>query len=94
MMSRIRQKYRQTKKTQNADRQVDIEHVAPAVTVGEPAADHWTQNGPGHHSEPEQCHCGPLAFAGIDVDQHGLRQRDEGGAERALQDTKQNDLGE
>jgi hypothetical protein len=76
------------KKCQGSDRQVDVEDVAPAIGLGQPATEHRA----GHHRNAPQRHCRSLPLLRIDVEQHRLRERDKRGAEQALQDPEQHDL--
>src|SRR6266480_682716 len=48
---RVPQKDGHAEKSENADRQVDIEYVPPAVILGQPAAEDRAENGTGHHPQ-------------------------------------------
>ena len=89
---RFRQKDHDADQIDNADRQVDIEDIAPAVIFSEPAAEHRAENGPDHHPDAEQRHGEALAFTRITAEQDGLRQRNKRCAERALQHPEQHEL--
>ena len=60
--------------------------------VGQPAADHRTQNRPHHHRDAEQRHRRATFFGRVDIEQDRLGDRHEGGAEEALQQAKRHDL--
>ena len=77
---------------QDADRHVDVEHPAPAVVVGQPAAEHRRQHGTEHHPLAPERHGATMPLGGIDVEQHGLRQRHQARPGETLQDPEQNDL--
>ena len=89
---RLGQKCRQAEEGKDADRQVDVEDIAPAIGLGQPAAEHGPQDGTGHHRDAPKRHGGSLPLLRIDVEQDGLRERDERRAEHALQDPEQHDL--
>ncbi len=88
----FRQEYHDPDQIENADRQIDIKHPAPAVILGEPAAEHGAQHGPDHDADAKQRHGKSLALARIAAKQNGLRQRNKRRAERALQDPEQHEL--
>ena len=75
-----------------SDRQVDVEHPAPGVILGQPAAEHRAQNGADHDRDAKQRHRGSPALRRIDVDQYRLREWDERRTEHALQGPEQHDL--
>jgi hypothetical protein len=45
------QKSRHAEQGEDADRQVDVEDIAPTVGLGEPTTEHRSKNGTGHHSD-------------------------------------------
>ena len=92
VVRRLRQKDDDADEVENADRQVDVEHVAPAVILGQPAAEHRTQHRSDHHADAEQRHGEALALPRIAREQNRLRERNQRSAERALHDPEQHDL--
>src|ERR1039458_6552047 len=69
---------------EDADRDVDVEGVAPGVGVGEPAAEGGAEDGRDADSEGEDGH-GCAAFDRREgLEQDGLRERLQGSAARAL----------
>ncbi len=52
----VGQKDPHAEKAENADRQVDIEDVAPRVVLGQPAAEDRAEDGPGHHRDAPHRH--------------------------------------
>ena len=56
----------------DADRQIDVEHVAPRIVLGQPAADDRAEHRPDHHAHAEQRHGKTLALARVGVEQDGL----------------------
>ena len=89
---RLRQEGDDAEEGEDADRQVDVENPAPGVVLGQPATEHRPQDGTDHDRDAPHRHRRALALLRIDVEQHGLRQRDERRAEHALQDAEQHDL--
>ncbi len=88
----VSQKNGDTEEGEDTDRQVDVEDIAPAVDRGQIAAKHRPEHGTGHNRDAPYRHCASLLFFRINIEQSGLGERDEGGAEQALQDAKQYDL--
>ena len=70
---RLGQKGRQPEKCEQADGHVDIENVAPAIGLRQPAAEHRPENGPGHHGNApwaitDPCRSFGLMFIGTVCD--------------------------
>ena len=78
---------------QHADRQVDQEHPAPVEALGQLAAQRRPDDRGDHDAHAVDGHRLADALLGIDVEQHGLRQRRDDGAADALQDAEQHHLG-
>ena len=72
-----------------ADRQVDEEHPAPVVIVGQPAAEHRAKDRADHHAAAEQRHCLAMLFARVDVEQGRLGERDDERAADALESAEE-----
>ena len=79
---------------EDAERHVHEEHPAPAVVLGEPAAEQRPDDGAEHHAHAPDRHRAPVAFFRIDVEQDRLRQRQQRRAADALQRAEQHDLRE
>ena len=79
---------------QDADRQVDQEHPAPVVIVGQPAAEHRPEDRPDHHAAAEQGHRLAVLLARVDVEQGRLRKRNDERAADALERPEQHHLGQ
>ncbi len=77
---------------QDADRQVDQEHPAPVVIVGQPAAEHRPEDRPDHHAAAEQRHRLAVLFARVDVEQGRLGERHDERAADALERAEQHHL--
>src|SRR5580700_2276689 len=67
----------------DADRKVDVKHIAPAIGLSQPAAEYRSKNGAGHYRHAPERHGRALPFLRIDVEQHGLRERYERRAQQA-----------
>ena len=89
---RVRQEDHDADHVENADRQIDIEDIAPAIILGEPAAEHRPEHGADHDAHAEQRHGKTLPLARVGAEQDGLRERNKRGAERALKYAKQHNL--
>ena len=74
---------------QNAERQVDEEHPAPVVHVGQVAAERGAQDRTDHHADAPDRHRGAALLGRVDVQHHRLRQRHQRRAEHALQQAEQ-----
>jgi hypothetical protein len=74
---------------QNADRQVDQKDPMPAVLVGEPSAERRPHDRPQHDADAPDRHGGAAFGQRVGIEQHGLGQRHQRGAKRALQRTEQ-----
>ena len=79
---------------QDADRQVDQEHPAPVVIVGQPAAEHRPEDRADHHAAAEQRHRLAVLFARVDVEQGRLGERHDERAADALERAEQHHLAE
>ena len=77
---------------EQAERQVDIEHVAPVVHLGEIAAESRAEDRAYHHAHAPDRHGEAAPLHRIDVEQDRLRQRHQGGAANALQQAEHDDL--
>jgi len=64
-------------RAQHADRQVDAEDPAPAVVIGQPAAERRPHDRPEDRPDAEHRHRVPVPLRRVDLQQGGLRQRDE-----------------
>ncbi len=60
---------------QDAKRHIDEKDPPPAVVFRKPAAEHGADGRTDDHSQHPDRHCPPLAFGRIDVQEHGLRKR-------------------
>ena len=74
---------------QDADRQVDQEHPAPVVIVGQPAAEHRPEDRADHHAAAEQRHRLAVLLARVDVEQRRLGERNDERAADALERAEQ-----
>ena len=79
---------------QDADRHVDVEDPAPVVGLGQPAAQGRAQDGADHDAHAPHRHRLAVLLLGIRIEQHGLRQRHQRGAEQALHQAEQHHLGQ
>ena len=79
---------------QQAQGQVDVEHPAPAVVLGEPTAQRGAEDGAHHHTHTPHRHRLAMAFGWVGVEQHRLRQGHEAGTKNPLQETKSHDFGQ
>ncbi len=79
-----RQITQQHQRAHNPDWQIDQEHPAPIVAVGQPPAEHRPEDRPDHDPAAEQRHRLAVFFARVDVEQSGLGKRDEERAADAL----------
>ena len=70
---------------QDPDRQIDQEHPAPVVIVGQPAAEHGAQDRADHHAAAEQRHRLAVLLARVDVEQGRLGERHDERAADALE---------
>src|ERR1700744_1069033 len=76
------------------DRYINEEYPAPAVTVGEPAAQGGTEDWSDHDAHSPHGHGLALLLAGIDLHENDLRERHESCAEDPLQQTRGDDFRE
>jgi hypothetical protein len=60
-------------RTDHADRQVDVKDPAPAVVIGQPAAERRPHNWPEDCPDTKNRHCVPVALRRIDLKQGSLR---------------------
>jgi hypothetical protein len=77
---------------EHAGRQVDEEHPAPAVIVGQPAAERRPDDRPEDHAHAPDRHRLGVPLGRVDVQQHRLRQRHQRRAAHALQEAERHDL--
>ncbi len=77
-----------------AHRDVDEEAPAPAVVLGQPAAQGRAEDRAQHHRAGEGGHGLAVALGRIDIEQGGLGQRDQGGARHPLDEPEGHDLAE
>jgi hypothetical protein len=75
-----------------ADRHVDQEHPVPAVVIGEPAAERRAEDRPDHHAHAPHRHRRAVLLAREHIEQRGLRNRHQRGAEQPLQHAEQHHL--
>ena len=92
LRSAARQEDHQAGGGEQTERQVDVEDAAPAVGLGQPAADRRAHDRPEHHADTPDRHGEASALGRVDVQQRGLRQRHQRGAERALKHAEHDDL--
>ncbi len=79
---------------EDADRDVDVEGVAPGVGVGEPAAEGGAEDGGDDDTEGEDGH-GGAAFGGREgLEEDGLREGLEGASAGSLDDAREEHEGE
>jgi hypothetical protein len=84
----------EAKRTQQTDRQVDVEHPAPAVFLGQPAAECRPHDRPADRADAEHRHRVPVPLRWVDLQQGGLRQRDEASSSDPLQGAKRHQFAE
>ena len=72
----------------DADRNVDVEDPAPAVVVGQPAAEHRPENRRDDDAEAPEAHRLAAILRRERLEQHRLRQRLQRAAGRALHDAE------
>src|SRR5580704_16688020 len=77
---------------EDADWLVDVEDITPTIGLGQPAPEYRPKNGTRHYGHAPHRHRRSLPLLRIDVEQHGLRERDERRAECALKHPEQDDL--
>jgi hypothetical protein len=77
---------------QDAERQIDEEHPAPGISVGQPSSERRAHDRAEHHPHAPDRHRRPALRGRIDVEHHGLRQRHQGGAEYALEQAERHHL--
>ena len=78
----------------DADRQIDVEHPAPVVIVGQPTAERGADDRADHGTGPPYRHRLAMPLGRIDAQEDGLRQRHQGCTTDPLQQAKEDDLGE
>src|SRR5580704_1318527 len=82
----------QPDRAQDADRQVDIEHPAPGVFVGQPAAERRAGDGAQHRADAPQRHRLALLLARIGLHHQRLAERHQRGAADALHGAEGHEL--
>ena len=88
-IGRIVEEQRDHEQAGQPDRQVDIEHPAPRVRVGEPAAQGRSQDRGGHDAQPPKSHSLAAFPSGKLFEEHGLGKRLQTAAGGALQDAEE-----
>ena len=68
--------------------QVDVEHPAPAVVLGDPPAEHRTEDRRDDDAESPEAHRAAALLRLERLEQHGLRERLQRSAGRALDDAE------
>jgi hypothetical protein len=91
---RLLQEQPQSGDRHDAERQIDEEHPAPIVDVGQIAAERRAQDRPDHHAHPPDRHGRAALLDRIEVEHGRLRQRHQRRPERALQESEHHHLGE
>src|SRR5438309_2208597 len=76
MRLRLRHESQHQQQADDTDGQIDQEHPAPIVIVGQPAAEHRPEDRADHHAAAEQRHRLAVLFAGVDVEQGCLGEWD------------------
>src|SRR3546814_4769037 len=84
-VTRFTEKSRRAQKSENADRQIDVEHPTPGQIVGEPAAKRRSDDGTKHRTHAPDRHCSAMTFRRVDTEQDRLTHRNQGRTENALQ---------
>ncbi|MNV11510.1 hypothetical protein D3C71_1020780 [compost metagenome] len=77
---------------QQAERQVDVEHPAPVVVLGEPAPQRRPEDGAHHDTYAPHRHGGAVLLGRIGIEQHRLGEGHQAGAEDPLQQPEQHYL--
>ena len=75
------------------DRQVDVEDPAPAVILGQPAAQHRPHDRAENRAHPEHRHRRAVPLRRVDAQQGRLRQRDQPGAGHPLHRAEHHQFG-
>src|SRR5271170_2494581 len=78
----------------DANWQVNVEHPAPVVIVGQPAAERGTDDRADHDAGTPYRHGLAVTLGQIDAQEDGLRQRHQRRATDPLQQAEEDDLGE
>ena len=81
-------------KRQQTDRNVEVKHPSPRITVGNPPAQRRTDNRRQEGSQAEQRHRNTLFFYRKRIQQHALTGRLKTAPRQALHDAKRNQLTE
>src|SRR3546814_18790990 len=84
-VTRFTEKSRRAQKSENADRQIDVEHPTPGQIVGEPAAKRRSDDRTEHRTHAPDRHCRAVTFRRVDIEQNRLTHRNQGSTENALQ---------
>ena len=93
MLLRLGHEAHHDQDAQDPHRQVDQEHPAPVVIVGQPAAEHRAENRADHHAAPEQRHRLAMLLTRVDVEQRCLGERHDERAPNTLKRTKDDHFG-
>src|SRR3546814_8520527 len=91
-VTRFTEKSRRAQKSENADRQIDVEHPTPGQIVGEPAAKRRSDDGTKHRTHAPDRHCRAMTFRRVDIEQDRLTHRNQGSTENALQQAEDHQL--
>ena len=91
-LRRLAHEQRDADHGEDAERQVDVEHPAPGVEVGQVAAERRADHRAHGDAHREDRHRLGAARERIDVQHRRLRQRRQGGAEHALQQAEADQL--
>jgi DHA2 family multidrug resistance protein len=78
--------------SQDAERQVDVEHPAPVVHLRQVAAERGAEDRADHHAHAPDRHGRAAHLGRVDVQHRRLRQRHQGRAEHALQQPEDHHL--
>jgi hypothetical protein len=92
LLAAARQENHQAGGGEQTEWQVDVEHPAPTVVFGQPAADRRAHDRSEHHADTPDRHGEATPLRRVDVQKGGLRQRHEGGAKHALKHAEHDDL--
>ena len=77
---------------EEAEGEVDVEDGAPGEGLCQKSADGGAGDGADHDAHAEDGHDLGALFERVDIQHRGLGERDEGGAEHALQEAEGDDL--
>jgi hypothetical protein len=92
LLAAAREEDHQAGSGQQTERQVDVEHPAPAVGFGQPTTGRRAHDRSEHYADSPDRHGEAAPLRGVDVQQRGLRQRHQGSAEHTLEHAEHDDL--